>query len=77
MKEGGFTGRNTGLEAIITEEALNTYIQAKFPELEAFSLIRPEQVALEGRISILKCCWKFTRSGNFAVSDQRGLFYSG
>ena len=76
MKEGGFTGRNTGLEAIITEEALNNYIQAKFPELEAFQLqIRPEQVALEGRISIFEMLLEVQLSGNFAVSDQREVYF--
>lgn len=76
LKEDGFTGLNTGLEAVITAEAINDYIQAKFPELEAFQFqIEPEQVALEGRISIFEMLLDVQLSGNLAVSDQREVYF--
>lgn len=76
LKEDGFTGHNTWLEAIISEEALNNYIKAKFPELEAFQLeLRPDQVYLAGKINFFEMVLELQLSGNFIVNDQREVYF--
>lgn len=76
LEKGSFKGTNTYLETIITEESLNKYIVANYPELENFNLeISTTQVFLQGDIKFLEMFFNVQLSGNFVINDRKDIYF--
>ncbi|MFW5981975.1 MAG: DUF2993 domain-containing protein [Halanaerobiaceae bacterium] len=71
-----FVGNNSYLEAIITEDALNEYLNKKYPEMGSFLLeINPEQILLEGELKIFDVQFAFQISGNLLVNNRNQIYF--
>lgn len=76
LQSGGFIGINTKLEAVISEKAINEYIQDKYPDLEGFHLkIQQEQVLLQGAINFFETKFQLQLSGNFIINDKQQIYF--
>ncbi|MFW6022268.1 MAG: DUF2993 domain-containing protein [Halanaerobiaceae bacterium] len=76
LEKGSFTGINTSLNVVINEDALNEYINKKYPELGDFQLrIMPDQVLLQGSIMLFDTAINIRLSGNFVVTDRQMIYF--
>lgn len=76
LKRDGFTGVNTLLEAIITEESLNKFIRTEYSNLRDFQLkIRPEKIVLQGSIEFLNMYFSVQLSGNLVLNDNKDIYF--
>lgn len=76
LKRNGFTGVNTLLEAIITEESLSNFIRTEYSDLKGFQLkIRPEKIILEGHIEFLNMLFNLQLSGNLVLNDKKDIYF--
>ncbi len=76
LQKGSFYGINTYLEAVISENAIDKYVSATYPELNDFQLnITPEQVLLEGSISVFDTSFNLKLSGNFIINDREDIYF--
>lgn len=76
LKKNGFSGINTLLEAIITEEAINNYFRAEYGDLKDFQLkISPEKIILLGKIEFLSMFFNVQLSGNLVLNDNKDIYF--
>ncbi|MFP4016798.1 MAG: DUF2993 domain-containing protein [Halanaerobiales bacterium] len=76
LKKGGFTGVNTDLEVVISEGSINDYVNSKYHDLKDFVIqITPDQVLLQGLISIFEADFQLKLSGNFVINDQQNIYF--
>ncbi len=76
LKEGIITGKNTDLEILISEDAINNYIQSSYPSLEGFQLeLDPGRVYLKGYIKIFEARIAVQLAGSMVINGVNKLFF--
>lgn len=71
-----FTGNNTALNILITEDALNNYIKTNYPELGDFKIeLNPDQVFLSGIINFFEARLQIQLAGSFTVTENNEVFF--
>ena len=68
--------QNTGLKVLITQKALNSYLDNNYPHLENFQIkLTPGQVFLQGYLNILENKFKINLAGEFTIRNKNKIYF--
>ncbi|MFP4661973.1 MAG: DUF2993 domain-containing protein [Halanaerobiales bacterium] len=76
FKKGSFTGVNTDLEVVISEQSINDYVNSRYSDLKDFDIqITSDQVFLQGLITIFEADFQLKLTGNFVINEQQDIYF--
>jgi len=76
IRDMSIIGENTALQATISQESLNKYLQNWFEDLEGMSIVlNPGEVYLNGNFKVFETEINFQLIGDFEIRNQDNIFF--